>query len=228
MTEKKKKRSGKITIPVYALVQDAIDIKHCCTADKEYLLSKKFDWTMVDQLESTTTACARAEACWNATKADCKDKTQQLRLLAKECYRLRSGIAKSIRDIARIDNNMIKLPWYSRSRSYSDIVQDLFELGRYCTTNRGILESAGFEMQNAENALEKSQRLAKMVACVKNESALLSPDLTKRDETYAKLKSLVLKVRQTAICALQSQPSLIARYRSSYNREHNNKRSKQN
>jgi hypothetical protein len=90
----------------------------------------------VAELESAATACARAEACRNATKADCKDNTRQLRLFALECYQLRSTFSKNIRVIAPNNNTEITLPWYSRKNSYGDIVQDLFDLSRYCEKNR--------------------------------------------------------------------------------------------
>lgn len=217
-------KNSRPKISLYALVQEAFDLKCICNNDREYLTGNNFDWSMIDSLEKTAKACARAEAVWVATKTECKANTMRLNQLANECRKVRSFIAQQLRSAVQLQNETIKLPWYSLRHSYADNVQDIYDLFTCCKNREEILSKAGFDMSVAERAKEKALELAKLVATTKNESAALSQELEIRDQVFKELNSMITTVRQMAIVLLSDYPERAARYRSEYNREKNGRR----
>ncbi len=217
-------KSSRPKIPLHALVQEAFDLKCICNNDRAYLADSNFDWSMIDSLEKTAKACARAEAVWVATKNDCMIRTERLNQLACECRKVRTFISQQLRSAAQMQKETIKLPWYSLRHSYADIVQDIYDLFASCKSRQEILSKAGFDMSVVERAKEKALELTKLVALTTNESAALSQELKTRDKVFKELDSMVIAVRQMAILALSVYPERAARYRSEYNRKKNSRR----
>ncbi len=217
-------KSSRPKIPLHALVQEAFDLKCFCNNDRAYLADSNFDWSMIDSLEKTAKVCARAEAVWVATKADCMVNTPRLNQLACECRKVRTFISQQLRSAVRMQNETIKLPWYSLRHSYADIVQDIYDLFACCKSRQEILSKAGFDISVVEQAKENAFELTKLVALTTNESAALSQELKTRDKVFKELNSMVIAVRQMAILALSVYPERAARYRSEFYRKQNSRR----
>jgi hypothetical protein len=206
-------------IPPAVQVQEAANLRAMLGNDRELLNTRKFRWQQVKNLELYLQKLARAEACWVNCKEEAKTETANLKRFAGNGYKLRSSLCSVLRDYTKKIGKKYAYWSRSRNRTYADLVQDLFELGKCIRDNSEWLRKEGFDMTLGTHALDYSARLTRMVAVKANNLPANSKELVHRNKMAKILTDLIDTIRTDARVRLYQWPERAARYRNDYYRE---------
>lgn len=215
----------KTKIPVFELVQEAVDLKTIIRHDKEILVKRGLDWKLVEDLDDKADKLSRPEARWVCTKADGKSLTINLKALAGECKTVRSQISISLRRLSALYDLGFRVPAYSQKNRYADIVQDLYDMWYVCNNKRELLTNLGFDMSVPDKAFELHLKLSKAIAFTVNERPHLSPDRDERNSLRDELFSIVSTIMDFAKMVFTGDPQKYQKYVFSYYCTANRKRS---
>lgn len=192
---KKKKGFRKIAIDLY--IQDAINLKVICMKDKEKLIAASLSWSKYDELLVKTEELIPLHRKLLLFREDCKYEASCLRDFARECYKLRSKLRRTLNNYFVLAGWERKIPGMSRKKAYIDISQDLMELA--VSAERFKAKAPGYftDTEMITKARDNSTRLFRMSA---RKTILFDSKSDLQDQCLDKCRSLhsIMKAIRTA------------------------------
>jgi len=218
ITDGQIKMPGSIPIGIY--IQEAECLYKWCQDDKEKLMAKGLNWTIVEELRSRCGALREAESIWNSVKFS---RTEEEIIWFNEAHTghdLRSELLHHFRYAFRKDSSLLlKVREISYSNTHAGMIQglsDLYVLGR---NNRELLRKINFDFNKLGLAAKKAEELNSMYAAADNGSEYRCEIKKIRNQAYTYLKETVDYIRAYGRYVFIGNQERLKGYRSNYLRK---------
>lgn len=210
--------------PVSVYLQEAEDLVTWATDDKDKLIAKGLDWSIIEEIPVRAGALRIAQSGWAKTK---KEKNRAVKELGerlpviKEFYRT---MIDSFRYAYRKDKSKLSIiTRITRMRTQPGLVQALNNLSVYGRSNTGPLESINFDLKLLDKSGQLSKELAKLIARAKAK-AVRTDSFNLRNRAYTYLKKAVDEIRSCGKFVFIGDEERQKGYRSEYMYKKNRKR----
>ena len=180
------------SVPVGIYIQEAQDLYIWCQADKDALMAKGLDWTVVEDLPVRCNALTLAESNWG-NEWRSQEEAEKLWLVeSPKGYELRNQIAHHFNYAFRNKSSLIKkVKEIANSSSFDGMINGLYDLNVLGLVNKELLRKIGFDLKLLDMAVKKSRELARK----KEAASFYSEDYLEvkkiRDQAYTHLKEAV-------------------------------------
>jgi len=215
ITDDQLKVTGSIPIGIY--IQEAEFLYTWCQDDKEELMAKGLDWTVVEDLPVRCGALRHAEATWTRERFS-REEAEKLWLVeSPKGYDLRNVIAHHFYYAFRDDISLIgRVNAILENNTHAGMIQGLYELSLLGSPNQQLLTNIGFDLTLLDQAAQKADELSPIYAAATRDREDFSSVKRIRDQAYTYLKEAVDLVRQCGQYAFWRSEDRLKGYRSNY------------
>ena len=219
--------TGKPYIPVPNAIQEAADLCHWATIDKEYLLKGGLDWTLVEDLDTRSGALQQSQSQWQAMYRNYQKCQEEWKIAAPLAYKLRDELVHYLRHAVRdIPIEAAKVKRIAEGSSHVDMIQDLSDLAELGKNHLAELEAINLDLSKLDEARDKAMNLSKLLAEVKGAYMATSPLIELRNKAYVHLKEAVDEIRQVGQFVFWKNSKKLKLYSSEYLRKKGKSQSK--
>jgi len=227
ITDDQIKMPGKIPIGVY--IQEADYLYTWCQDDKEKLMEKGLNWTIVEDMRSRCGALREAESIWNRVKFSRSQEEITWFNEATSGHDLKSELLHHFRYAFRKDSSLVlKVREISYSHTHAGMIQGLSDLYVLGINNRDLLRKINFDFNKLGLAAKKAEELNSMYAAADNGGKYRCEIKKIRDQAYTHLKDAVDYIRVYGRYVFFGNPDRLKGYRSDYRRMLNKRSSRRN
>jgi len=215
ITDDQLKETGSIPIGIY--IQEAEFLYTWCQDDKEELIAKGLDWTLVEELPVRCGALRHAESTWTRERFN-REEAEKLWLVeSSKGYELRNVIAHHFYYAFREDITLInRVNAIMANNTHAGMIQGLYDLSVLPGTNLELLTQVGFDLTLLNQAAQKADELSPIYAAATRDREDFSTVKKIRDQAYTHLKEAVDRVRQCGQYAFWRSEDRLKGYRSNY------------
>jgi hypothetical protein len=211
-------------IPVHIYIMEAHYLYNWCQDDKEELMAKGLDWTVVEDLPVRCGALREAESNWFIQKSQSRSSAKFWLKEASKGYDLRNVLIHHFNYAFRNDSSLIvQVKKIAERRTNAGMLQGLKDLSALGKANRDLLIKIGFEFSLLDLAEQKSRELVtkKEASSSDSEDHLEAKKI--RNQAYTHLKEAVDYIREYAKYVFWRNKGRLKRYRSNHLRNRNRK-----
>lgn len=185
-----------ITVPVNDFLQESENLYQWCLPDKDQLINKGLDETLISSLLTRTAICREAQAKWVVEQKAIKD--------AKKIWQEKWPIAEKLLDqlladcryAFRKNQNLTKsVTKIASGKTNAEMIQALSDIAELGTQNIELLMATNFDATKLETARNSSSELASILAQVNQETNTKNPALVFRNKSYTYLRIAVDEIR---------------------------------
>jgi len=215
ITDDQLKATGAIPMGIY--IQEAEFLYTWCQDDKEELMAKGLDWTVVEDLPVRCGALRHAEATWTRERFY-REEAEKLWLVeSPKGYDLRNVIAHHFYYAFRDDTSLInRVNAILDNNTHAGMIQGLYDLSVLGSPNQELLTKIGFDLTLLDQAAQKADELSPIYAAATRDREDFSEFKKIRDQAYTHLKDAVDLVRQCGQYAFWRSEDRLKGYRSNY------------
>ncbi len=183
-------------IPMEHYLQEANDLFHIAAEDKEYLVGRGMNWTLIDQLPIRVGAARYAESTWRKSRYT-KDEARVLwGENAPEAFKLRNLLLEEFRFAFRKHDQLNHtLSAISDGRSNADMIQDLADIAALGQDNIDLLTLTNFDMTLLDKAQESAEVLSPLLGATTADTYSSNEVKVLRDAAYTHLKEIIDEIR---------------------------------
>lgn len=210
-------------MPVSVFLQESEDLHEWCQDDKEDLVKKALDWEKVEELPDLNGALRYAQSAW---QKDYKSLEAVQTKWDKESalgFDLRNELLHHCLYAYRKTHDLLaKAQKIAEGSGSADMIQDLSDLAVLGKANPEPLMKLNVDMDLFDQAAEKSETLAQLLA--KSNGAKNSDNALKitRDKAYTAVKEIVDEIRLCGKYAFWHTPTRQKGYISKYHQHKSN------
>jgi len=215
ITDDQIKTPGSIPLGIY--IQEAEDLSHWCQDDKEELMTKGVDWTVVEDLPDRTDVLRYAESNWTFQQSQRMISAGTRLQEVSKGYDLRNDLVHHFRYAFRDDSSLIlRVNEISKRVTRKGMIKGLRDLSVLGRSNRDLLTKIGFDLALLDMARIKADDLE---AKYKNgswdrESYLEAKKF--RNQAFTHLKEAVDYIREYGRYVFWRNAGRLKGYRSNY------------
>lgn len=204
-------------IPVDTYVHEAEKLYLWCQEDKDALVARGLDWTLVDDLPIRIGALVEAESRWIAQRFIRKEAGDQWALDAPAAYDLRNLILHEFRYAYRKNDRLTgRVRTIAEGYGYSDMLQDLNDLAVLGKENPAPLIAINFDMALLDQAAQMSDEKGALYAEASVDRVGYKEAKKIRDQAYTHLKLPVDEIRDCGQFVFWRDDARVKGYRSDY------------
>lgn len=216
-------------IPMADYLQECEDLNKWAQPDKEKLLERGMEVTLLDSLPTRTAICRDAQAKWSVEQKSISD--------AKEIWKTKSPLAKQLEDQLMADfryafrgeDNLLKsVANIADKVSNAQLIQNLSDLAALGNANLPLLAKTNFDTTKLAAATNYAAELAPVLAQVNEEKNMKNPFLVGRNRAYTYLKIAVDEIRDCGKYVFRDNEARAKGYYSEYNHKAYQKRKSKN
>ena len=187
-----------IPMPVNHILQEAEDLYHTCSNDKELLINKSaVDESLIEDLNARAGALRYIQGEWNQGVEHLQESLKEWANVSPEAFRFRDELShhflyayRNLPDVLEALRNIMD------GSSNDDMIQDLTDLSIMGKSNPEPLEVIHFDMTLLDKAAKMSDDLADLLAKVNGVRESNSPIKILRDKAYLYLKQAMDEIRK--------------------------------
>ena len=215
-------------IPVLNALQEAENLFHWATDDKQMLVAKGLEIIFLDELPIRAGTCREAESLWVKERNTTHDTKKEWEKVYHEAEKLRKEILDAFDFAFRKDEELLKKVSYIRKGdSHTDLIQDLSDMAVLGKANKPLMEKINFDMALFDKADNTASSMARLLAIINGERQQDNPIKIIRDKAYTHLKEAVDEVRACGKYVFANNKDRLKGYISNYFKTRK-KRSKDN
>jgi hypothetical protein len=204
-------------IPVNIYIMEAHYLYDWCQDDKEELMAKGLDWTVVEDLPVRCGALSEAESKWINQQSQRRVSAKIWLPEASKGNDLRNELIHHFNYAFRDDSSLIvQVKEIAERHSHEGMLQGLKELSALGKANRDLLTKIGFDFTLLDIAGKKSGELEKMRAAGSCNCENYREVKKIRDQAYTHLKEAVDYIREYARYVFWRNTGRLKGYRSNY------------
>ena len=209
------------TIPVDIFNQEAENLYHWATVDKDALVARGLDPVVIDTLPTGAGACRQAQALWFKERYAKQEAEKEWQVKSPEAYQLRDELLAEY-EFAFYDQPalMSRVDEAKNGSGHEDMIQDLNDLALLGKENNDLLTATNFDVTQLDRAATLSDEMADLLARVNGEKADDSAAKLLRDKAYTYLKKQVDEVKRYGKFVFRNNDERLTGYRSHYRTEH--------
>jgi hypothetical protein len=183
-------------IPVDIFNQEAENLYHWATTDKDKLMARGLNENNIMELLPGTGACRHAQVNWFQERFGKKGAEKEWEIKGPQAYDLRDKLIGEFDFAFDEDPSLLKrVSAIREGTGDADMFQDLANLSGFGKANTELLEATNFDMSLLDTAAELSDTLPGILAIANGEKADDSEVKKIRDQAYTYLLRRVNKVR---------------------------------
>ena len=185
------------TMPVDIFLQEAENLYQWCLVDAASLAAVGITQEMINDLPVRAGACREAQSLWFKDRNTQLDAQRQWAAESPAAYQLHDELIHSFRYAFRKDEMlMARVAEIAEGATHADMVQDLNDLSILGTNNTALLEAIGFDTVKLQEAAQKSDTMANLLALANGDKAEQNDSKKTRDKAFAYLKERVDEIRE--------------------------------
>ena len=205
------------SIPVKTYIQEAEALYAWCQADKDTLMARGLDWTVVEDLPARCGALRRAQSNWKDERFSREEAEKIWMQESIKGYALKDELVHHFYYAFRDDTTLMgKVNDISEDGTHDGMIQGLNNLHAMGMSNQALLTNIGFDLTLLDLALQKSDELASMYAEAFRDREDYSEVKRIRDQAFTHLKEAVDKIRQCGQYVFWRNAARVKGYRSNY------------
>jgi hypothetical protein len=217
------------SIPVGIYIQEAEDLYKWCPDDKDELMAKGLDWTVVEDLPIRCGALREAESNWGREWRTREEAEKLWILESPKGYDLRNVVAHHFYYAFQDDPSLIgRVNAFLEGSTHADMIQCLNDLSVLGRANHELLTNIGFDLTLLDLAAQKSDELAPIYAAASRDRQDFSEFKKIRDQAFTHVKEAVDLIRKCGQYVFWRNASRVKGYRSNYLRRLNRRSNEEN
>jgi hypothetical protein len=210
------------SIPVGIYIQEAEYLYKWCQADKDALMAKGLDWTVVEDLPVRCGALREAESNWGNEWRTWEEAEKLWNLESPKGYDLRNQMAHHFYYAFDDSPSLIsKVNTFLEGNTHAHMIQCLNNFSVLGRANQELLTNIGFDLTLLDLAAQKSDELASLYASASRDRDDFSEIKKIRDQAFTLVKEAVDKIRKCGQYVFWRTPARVKGYRSNYLRRLN-------
>lgn len=183
-------------MPIGLYAQEAENLFHWASQDKEPLLGAGLDGSLLEELPLRIGALREAEARWQVEYRTRKDASDRWARESPGAYSLRDNLLRSFRYGFRKHEDLLqKVSLVAEGEGHADMIQDLSTLAALGRTHSELLAGINFDQSLLDTAAATADELASLLAAANGEKMSVNDGRTLRDQAYTHLMEAVEEVR---------------------------------
>jgi len=212
--------TGKPTIPVIAILQEAKNLYEWCLDDKDALVRAGLDWKLVEDLPLRTDALKTSQSKWRKHYKSFEDCQEEWKIASPAAFNLRDELVHYFYHVFHTNKvEYAKVQRIDMGGSNADMLQDLLELSDIGKDHTAELEAVGMDLTMLDTARTKSFELATLLAKVNKSLKASSPFLDTRNKAYTHLKEATDEIRRIGQFVFWRDENKYANYVSQYSQK---------
>jgi hypothetical protein len=206
-------------LPVDVFLQEAENLFHWVSDDKDEIVATGLNWELVEQLPVRAGACREAQSLWNNEYQARQDAEKLWKEQSPLAYDLRDRLVHSFLYAFRDEPDLrARVAEISEGGGHADMIQDLNDLATLGKNNQDALQAINFDMSELDKAAEMSDNMADLLAQANGDKFKENEKKIIRDKAYTHLKELVDEVRECGKYVFWRNPDRLRGYASAYHR----------
>ncbi|NIM17283.1 MAG: hypothetical protein GTO45_35215 [Candidatus Aminicenantes bacterium] len=204
-------------IPVDVYIQEAENLYLWSQEDKDALMAKGLALELMDDIPIRAGALREAESRWNLKRFTRKEAEKQWKEQSPLAFEFRDKLLFDLRFAFRNDDDLLgKLSDIAEGYSNADMIQDLNDLSVLGLEHPDLLAAVNFDMTLLDQAAQKADELAQLLAAATGERIDTSESKKIRDQAYTHLKEAVDEVYDFGQYVFRDNEERLKGYRSNY------------
>jgi hypothetical protein len=184
-------------MPVHLMVQEAENLYHWATLDKEALVSVGLDVQVLEDIQPASGALRYAEGEWYKVRFSRADAQKQWSEESPWAFDLRNRLVHDFLFALRNDEALLtQVRGISDGNGNADMIQDLIKLRALGLEYVDELKKINFDVSLLEKAAETADRMGNLLGVVSADSPAENDARDLRDRAFTHLKKLVGEVRE--------------------------------
>lgn len=214
-----KKEVREPDMPVSESIKEAKALALWATDDKDRLLYRGLDITLIVALNPRSGALSYQQGNWIS---DTKTRQRALEEWTKQNplgYDQRAILFHFLRFAYRDDRKLMRrIDEIAEGGGHDDMIQDLMSLSLLGQKNIGLLEKINFDLTKLDEAATLSKTLSDLLALNNDGQEKASPEKNLRDRAFTHLKKAVDEIRLYGKAEFWREPERLKGYSSDYYR----------
>jgi hypothetical protein len=220
LMEIKKEDAKSPDMPMDKFTSEALFLHKWCQPDREALVDRGLDWTLVEDLPIRVLAVEEAESCWANVRFGREDAMKQWLIESPDGYRLRDELLHELRFAFHAYPELqTRVSAVADGSGDADMIQDLNDLAVIGRENPEPLATTNFNKGLLEQAAEKSRTLGELRAEATVDKVAYRDAKVVRDRAYTHLKEAVDEIRRCGQFVFWKDEDRLAGYSSAYKRQ---------
>ena len=204
-------------MPVNVYVQEAENLGHWCSDDREKLAGAGLDVTLIDVLPIRAGACREAQSLWVKERNMRKEAEALWKDESPAAFDLRNHLVHAFRYAFRKDAGLLsRVDEIAEGDTNSDMIQDLNDLSVLGKANMDKVTRVGIAPEMLDNAANVADRMGDILGAANGERQEGNSTLVIRDKAYTLLKQAVDEIRECARFVFWRNPERLKGYSSAY------------
>jgi hypothetical protein len=217
------------SIPVGIYIQEAEDLYKWCPDDKDELMAKGLDWTVVEDLPIRCGALREAESNWGREWRTREEAEKIWLVESPKGYDLRNVVAHHFYYAFQDDPSLIgRVNAFLEGSTHADMIQCLNDLSVLGRANQELLTNIGFDLTLLDLAAQKSDELASIYAEASRDRQDFSEFKKIRDQAFTHVKEAVDLIYEYGRYVFWRNAARLKGYRSNHLRNRHRKRERRN
>ena len=219
--------TGKPSIPVKVVIQEAENLYTICMEDKSELSHGGLDWKLVEDLPIRFEALRTSQSNWEAEYKSIQESQAEWKKISPEVFNFRDELLHHF--FHALYNNpgeYAKVKRIAEGGSNADLVQDLSTLSALGNRNIAALQAINFDLNLLDDARKKFKEIGNLLAKVNSANAKSNPVLKIRNKAFTLLKQATDEIRRVGQYVYWRDEKRLEQYSSKYVRNSNSSRKK--
>ncbi len=212
------------TIPVDTYVQEAENLYHWCTDDREILTANGLDWTLAEDLLIRAGALRYAQSQWMKKRFNHKETERAWMRRSPEAYDYRNELIHTFRFAYRRKPDILgRVDTIADDYGHADMIQDLMDLAVLGKANTAPLEAINFDLTKLDTAETLADEMSELLGATTAERAESNEAVSLRNKAYTHLKEAVDEIKNYGQYLFWRDEERIRGYSSAYLKRKNNR-----
>jgi hypothetical protein len=208
------------SIPVKEYIQEAEHLYTWCQEDKEELMAKGLDWTLVEDLPIRCGALRRAQSNWRDERFSREEAEKIWLQESSKGYDFKNELVHHFRYAFRDDSSLIlSVKDIFDNFTHSGMIRGLKDLSALGKANRDLLSKIGFDLTLLDLATIKADELEAKYEAGSWDREDYCEAKKIRSQAFTHLKEAVDLIRQCGQYAFWRNAGRLKGYRSNYLRK---------
>lgn len=211
-------------MPVHIAVSEALILQKQADKDRNQLISRKLDWSLVDSLGTRALALQEADTLYTLTSFGTNELKSNWDKYSTEALELRSELSHAM--LYAFDGNeelLDTVRMIMQGSSYADLVQDQSHLEGLGIKHKDLLDAAGIDFSLVERAGQLKVILGDLLARTSVDKSERSIEKQMLNRAFTYMFQAVDKIRKCGKSVFWKDAAHSALYASAYQRKQRRK-----
>lgn len=208
-------------MPIDKFMQEAEDLNHTAIEDKDKLIARGLNISVINNLPMAIGACREAETRWFNERYEKQAAEKVWKENSPMAYELRNDLIDEFEYAFRDDSALLsRVNEIKEDKGHADMIQDLNNLAGLGKRNISSLQEINCDVNLLEVAAETSDTMAQLLARANGDKGETNGAKILRDQAYTYLKRNVDEIKQCGKFVFRKDKEHLKKYRSHYYNHH--------